>query len=190
MKVQADIDIDFADRDKALKGLRYITASRLQDNELIKHNVGVYFQDIPIDPYSDLASIPYKEAKERNYFKLDFLNVNIYKGVTSNEALDRYVESEPVWELLESEEIVNELFQLNGHFKVIDKIKPKSVEDLAICIAMIRPAKAYLIDKPMDTIRKEIWTKPANGEYYFKKSHSLSYAMAISVQLQLLVESC
>lgn len=190
MKILADIDIDFANRDDALKHLRYINASMHQNDDLIKHNVGIYFQEIPVDPYSGYASIPYKDAKKRGYFKVDFLNVNLYNGVTDNKALDAYVEKEPVWELLENEDVVNEMFHLKGHFKVVDKIKPKSIEDLAICIAMIRPAKAHLINKTIAEIHNEIWVKPTNDEYYFKKSHSYSYAMAIVVQMHLMVENC
>jgi hypothetical protein len=33
-----------------------------------------------------------------------------------------------------------------------------------------------------------VWNKPEDGSYYFKKSHSFGYAMAIVVQLNLIVE--
>ena len=35
---------------------------------------------------------------------------------------------------------------------------------------------------------KEVWTKPENDEYYFKKAHAVSYAMAVVVHMNLLVE--
>jgi len=35
---------------------------------------------------------------------------------------------------------------------------------------------------------KEVWIKPENGEYYFKKSHSLAYAVAIVAQMNLICE--
>ena len=35
---------------------------------------------------------------------------------------------------------------------------------------------------------KEVWKKPENGEYYFKKAHAMSYAMACVVHMNLLCE--
>ena len=35
---------------------------------------------------------------------------------------------------------------------------------------------------------KDVWTKPTNGEYYFKKAHAVSYAMACVVHMNLLCE--
>ena len=38
-----DVDIDFADRTRALELLEHTPASILRDNNLIRHNTGVYF---------------------------------------------------------------------------------------------------------------------------------------------------
>jgi hypothetical protein len=62
------------------------------------------------------------------------------------------------------------------------------VEQLGAVLAMIRPAKRYLIGKDWTTIMNEVWIKPENGEYYFKKAHSISYAMAVVVHMNLLCE--
>ena len=64
--------------------------------------------------------------------------------------------------------------------------EPRSIEDLAICIALPRPGKAHLINKPRSEINREIWMKTDN--YYFKKSHAIAYASAIVVQLNLMIE--
>jgi hypothetical protein len=72
-----DIDIDFADRTKALSAFKHITASI--GNK--KHNTGIYTTSIPHDPVSGLSTIEYKQAEERGYFKIDFLNVSVYEGV-------------------------------------------------------------------------------------------------------------
>jgi hypothetical protein len=53
---------------------------------------------------------------------------------------------------------------------------------------MIRPAKRYLIGKPWTTIMKEVWLKPTTDDYYFKKAHAVAYAMAITVQMNLICE--
>jgi hypothetical protein len=36
---------------------------------------------------------------------------------------------------------------------------------------------------------KEVWTKPENGEYYFKKAHAVAYAVAIVAQMNLICEA-
>ena len=47
MKINFDVDIDMADRDKFLKLVEHIPASIKRDGEFEKHNTGVYFQPIP-----------------------------------------------------------------------------------------------------------------------------------------------
>ncbi len=76
-----DIDIDFADRDLALSRIKHIRASRLDRNDTVPHNTGIYLQSIPVNPITNLSTIDYKTAEDRGYFKLDFLNVSIYKDV-------------------------------------------------------------------------------------------------------------
>jgi hypothetical protein len=183
-----DIDIDFVDRDQALTLFEHIPASRLDNNRLVKHNTGVYLHAVPVDAVSGLCQIPYEQAEEQKYFKIDFLNVGIYKGVRDEEHLVQLMETEPLWDLLTQDEFVNLLFHLNGHGDIIRKTLPTSVEQLSAVLAMIRPAKRYLIGKDWTTIMKEVWTKPENGDYYFKKSHATAYAVAIVVQMNLICE--
>ena len=183
-----DIDIDFVDRDQALTLFEHIPASRLDNNRLVKHNTGVYLHAVPVDAVSGLCQIPYEQAEEQKYFKIDFLNVGIYKGVRDEEHLVQLMETEPLWDLLTQDEFVNLLFHLNGHGDIIRKTLPTSVEQLSAVLAMIRPAKRYLIGKDWTTIMTEVWTKPENGDYYFKKSHATAYAVAIVIQMNLICE--
>ena len=183
-----DIDIDFADRKHALEKIKHVVASRQTDTELVAHNTGVYVHTIPYNPITNLSTIDYKEATNRGYFKIDFLNVNVYNGIRDNDHLISLMETDPLWELLEKDEFVNLLFHLNGHGDILRQTLPTSVEQLAAVLAMIRPAKRYLIGKDWPTIMTEVWEKPANVGYYFKKAHSLSYAMVVIVQMNLLCE--
>ena len=180
-----DIDIDFADRTKILDIIRHVPAT-LEDGR--KHNTGVYCQEIPVNPITGQASIDYNTAEQRGYFKIDFLNVGIYQDIKDENHLNRLLETEPLWQLLQHEEFVNQLFHLNGHGDVLKKTCPTSVEQLGAVLAMIRPAKRYLIGKDWTTIMNEVWIKPENGEYYFKKAHAISYAMAVVVHMNLLCE--
>jgi hypothetical protein len=67
-------------------------------------------------------------------------------------------------------------------------MKPRSIEQLGAILAMIRPAKRYLIGKDWTTVMTEVWTKPENDEYYFKKAHAIAYAQAVVVQMNLICE--
>ena len=180
-----DIDIDFPDRDLILSKINHRVAKL--DTEK-KHNTGVYVTEIPHNPVDNLSTIDYKSAEERGYFKLDFLNVSIYKDIRDEEHLLALMNKEPLWELLEHDDFVNNVFHLSGHGDVLRSLKPRSVEDLAAVLAIIRPAKRHLMNEPWTTIRKEVWIKPEDGEYYFKKAHAVSYAMACVVHMNLLCE--
>lgn len=183
-----DIDIDFADRKKVLDVIRHVPAAIKDGDSFKKHNTGVYCHEIPYNQLTDTASFDYKEAESRGYFKLDFLNVGIYKDIKDEEQLNYLLNKEPLWELLEQDDFANLLFHVNGHGAVLRAMKPKSIEQLAAVLAMIRPAKRYLIGKDWNTVMAEIWLKPANDDYYFKKAHAIAYAAAVVVQMNLICE--
>jgi len=183
-----DIDIDFFDRTKSLDILEHHIAMRNQKGQSIKHNTGVYFQPIPHNPFTNIATIDYKAAEDRGYFKVDFLNVNMYEGVKDETHLKTLLDQEPVWNLLEHEEVVTQLFHISEHHLILKKLKPASIEELAAVLAIIRPAKRYLLDRDWDTIRREVWERPYEDLYFFKKSHAIAYAAAIVVQLNLICE--
>ena len=80
-----DIDIDVSNRSKVLE---HFASSDASLDGLKKHNTGVYFTDIPVNPITNTSSIDYKEAEDRGYFKLDILNVSLYKDIKSEDHLN------------------------------------------------------------------------------------------------------
>jgi len=180
-----DIDIDFPDRSQILDRIPHRIA-RLENGK--KHNTGVYTTEIPHNPVDNLATVDYKQAEERGYFKLDFLNVSIYQDVRDEAHLNELMTKEPIWELLEQDEFVDQLFHLNGHGELLRKTCPTSVEQLAAVLSMIRPSKKHLQNEDWKTILQEVWKKPKDGSYYFKHAHAVSYAMAVVVHMNLLCE--
>jgi DNA polymerase III alpha subunit len=130
--------------------------------------------------------LDYKDAENRGYFKIDCLNVNIYKEVKSEQELVELMIQQPDWDMLEDKKIVDNLFHLNGHFNIVSKLQPKSIEQLAAVLAIIRPAKRQLMYKDWHDIMKQVWVKPTDGSYFFKKSHAVAYAQAIVVQMNLI----
>ena len=182
-----DIDIDVADRDALISGLDVVNASMQVDGKLRKHNTGVYFQNIPALPYDNVAIFDHKEAQSVGYFKLDLLNLHIYEYVKDNDHLDKLCK-EPEWELFMYEEFVSNLLHLNNYTELTARMKPTSIDELAMLLAIIRPAKVHLQGKTWEEISKTVWDTPENGSYYFKRSHSYSYAMAVMVHMNILVE--
>lgn len=180
-----DIDIDFSNRDIVLSKLKHRVAKL---NTGKKHNTGIYTTEIPHNPIDNLATIDHKAAEQRGYFKLDFLNVSIYKNINNEAHLTELMQKPPLWDLLEHKDFSDQVFHLNGHSSLLKQLKPKSVEQLAATLAIIRPAKRYLATQNWETIMKEVWTKPTDDEYYFKKAHAVSYAIACVVHMNLLCE--
>ena len=183
-----DVDIDFFDRDGVLKLFKHTPASIIKDDKIEKHKTGVYFHAIPSDPINGYATLDYKKAEDRGYFKIDCLNVNIYKNVKSEQELVELMIEEPDWDMLKDTKVVENLFHLNGHYNIVSKLEPKNIEQLAAVLAIIRPAKRVLMYKDWTDILKEVWVKPADGSYFFKKSHAVAYAHAIVVQMNLIAK--
>jgi len=135
-----------------------------------------------------LATVEHKTADQRGYFKLDFLNVSIYKDVKDETHLLQLMEKQPLWQLLEHKDFSDQVFHLSGHSQLLQQLKPTSVQQLAATLAIIRPAKRHLANESWETIMKEVWTKPEDGTYYFKKAHAFAYAMSVIVHMNLICE--
>ncbi len=181
-----DVDIDFYDRDNTLKLFKHTPATIIKNDKTEKHKTGIYFHAVPEHPVTGHATIDYKKAEERGYFKIDCLNVSIYKDVKSEQELVELMIQEPDWDMLKDAKVVDQLFHLNGHFNIVSKLEPRTIEQLAAVLAIIRPAKRQLMYKDWVDIMKEVWLKPTDGSYFFKKSHAVAYAQAIVVQMNLI----
>jgi len=177
-----DVDIDFADREQALKILDHVPAMQRDGLKERKHNTGVYFHHVPVNPFTGMCTLDYKQAQEQDWFKIDLLNVGIYTNFKSNEEIDQLLMQEPVWELLEHKEVIEQLFHIHNHSDTVVRMKPRSVEQLAMVLAAIRPGKKHLVGRSWDVIAQEVWTK-TDDVYSFKRSHAIGYAMAIVLQL-------
>ncbi|AXH72833.1 MAG: bacterial DNA polymerase III alpha [Caudoviricetes sp.] len=186
-KIIPDIDIDFPNAKQVFEKIPHIRASQIINNDLTPHQSGVYFNRLPIDDKTNVCSLDYKTIEDHGIFKIDFLSLTLYKDVKNEKHLNRLIDKEPLWEILEDEELVSELFHVKGHFDIVNKIKPKTVEELAVVIALIRPGKRHLLYKDLPYIMEHIWDKD-DTKFSFKKSHAISYAMVIVVQMNLLME--
>jgi hypothetical protein len=188
-----DIDIDVSDRITALYDHVYVPASLYHSGDLKRHPTGVYYQNVPKDPISGGASFPTGKGEDDiagslGYYKIDILSNHAYDLVESPEHLDELLEKPVDWSLFLDKKIVEQLHQLGNQFEIVDAYEPKSIDDLACIIAVIRPAKRHLLGQPYEVLRKEVWKKETDG-YSFKKSHAYAYALSIIAQLQSIVST-
>ena len=163
-------------------------ASVLRDGKLTPHPCGVYPQTMPRDPLTKLSAIPYSEAEELGFLKVDFLHLSVYSRFGSRAEIDELLALEPNWTLLQLESTHSKLFQLAKHGDLLISVKPKNILELADCMALIRPGKKVLIGlytKNRTEARKALYAKDDAG-YSFKKSHALAYAFVVHLQLHLI----
>jgi hypothetical protein len=188
MKFKSDIDIDFGDRSQALKLLEHTPASINRDGTWVAHNTGVYVTDIPTDPFTGRASLDYETAETRGYMKLDFLNVSLYTQIKSEEHLQELIVQEPEWDRLYDPEFFGRLIHIGNHYRTLIQM-PEAVNTIprmAMFLSVIRPAKRHLIGSPWAKVAETVWDRPADNEYYFKKSHAVAYAHLVAVNMNLL----
>jgi hypothetical protein len=191
MKFKSDIDIDFGDRNQILSLLKHTPASIIRNEKLTKHNTGVYFTDIPVDPYTGQASLDYQLAEDRGYLKLDFLNVNLYQQVTNEEHLVQLMQQEPDWTKLTDPTFCEQLIHIGSHYNTLTNMPEviNSIPRMAMFLSVIRPAKRHLIGLSWAEVAKTVFEKPQDDGYYFKKAHAISYAHLVVVHMNLLTNA-
>lgn len=190
-----DIDIDFPTTFQATTiDPIIVKASQCQNNMLKSHPCGIYMQNIPVDRVTNLAAIPYKSAAELGFFKVDCLHLSVLDGIPTKQDVRRLAFTDPDWSLFERPDVVARLFQIHRHSELIATLKPRSVMELADCIALIRPGVQHLVDEYVDAcaerrarMRSIIYTKASSG-YGYKKPHAISYALTIILQLNNMCE--
>jgi hypothetical protein len=190
MKFRGDVDIDFGNRDILLNFIQHTPAAMRRVTPIRKHATGVHPTHIPYDSALNIASIDYADAERRGYFKLDLLNVHVYEQV-KDEAHLLSLMHEPDWSMLSKKPMVEQLIHLNNHYYSLQRMPEPvdSIPRLAMFLAIIRPAKKHLLGKKWVDVAKEVWEKDADGEYSFKKSHSIAYAHLVVVHMNLLTTS-
>ncbi|CAB4133280.1 hypothetical protein UFOVP257_113 [uncultured Caudovirales phage] len=189
MQFKSDIDIDVGDREQALSFLKHIPASIISENKITKHNSGVYFTEIPLDPLTGKASLDYNIAEDRGYVKVDVLNVSLYKQIISEDHLQKLMSIEPAWDKLYDKDFCTKLTHIGSHYDTLIKMPEavNSITRLAMFLAIIRPAKRHLIGKSWKEVAETVWEKPADDGYYFKKAHAISYAHLVAININLMV---
>jgi len=186
--MSADVDIDFADRDTILELIKHIPARQENNGEVRKHNSGVYVTPIPTDPIQGCASIDYREAEDRGYFKIDFLNQSVYTLIRDQAHYDAMLAKEPDWNLLLDKGFCEQVVHIGNYSDLVADMRPDSIPRMAAFIAIIRPGKAHLQRQSWETVFASVWDSDDSRGFVFKKSHSISYARLVALHINLLEE--
>jgi len=188
--MSADIDIDLADREQLLQLIRVTPARQMHQGQVRRHNSGVYPTDIPYDPINECASIDYEEAEKRGYFKIDLLNMSVYQLIKSPEHYQEILDATPSWERLWTDpEWAKKLVHVGNYTNLLYSMKPDSIPRMAAFIAIIRPGKAHLQNQSWTNVFASVWDGNDSNGFIFKKSHAISYAMLVSLHMNLLNSS-
>lgn len=193
-----DIDLDVATTFNPLDMFpTMVRASIVQRGELTPHACGYYCQPIPKDRITNLAAIPYNLCDQYGYRKIDFLHLSTYDHISSPKQLKELQSQEPNWNLLQDPFVLERISHLGTknedgrlkHLKMIQMINPRSINDVADCLALIRPSKSHLLQDYLNDKQKTreiLYIPPTNDQYYFKKSHAIAYAFNVVVELNMI----
>jgi len=185
--MSADIDIDLADREQLLQLIRATPARQLHQGQVRRHNSGVYVTDIPQDPINGCAAIDYETAEQLGYFKIDLLNMSVYQLIKNPEHYTQMLEATPPWERLWTDsDWASQLVHVGNYTELLKSMRPDSIPRMAAFIAIIRPGKAHLQNRPWPEVFESVWNGDDSRGFVFKHSHSISYAALVALHMNLL----
>lgn len=187
MKINFDIDIDLANRDQLLALITHTPARLDQPGRIQKHNTGIYVTQIARDPITGLCAWDYQTAQDLGYLKIDILNNHVYQKVKSDQHLESLLAQTPPWHRLTEPEFVSEIVHIGNHWNTLSRLREPitTLDELAMFLALIRPAKRHLVGLTWQEIRQTIWTPPRDDSYYYKRAHAVSYAHLVAVDMIL-----
>lgn len=179
-----DVDIDVSSgTDKSKYGVRAMIYNEDQE-KVMPHPSGFYLEPVPVDNITGTCAFTSSYGEEHGFMKVDLLTNTSYDKMKDKEEILNLIEVEPDWKQLEDREVVESLPHIAKHYDTVTKVRPRSVDDLADLLALIRPGKIHLVDRYLEdkeATRKVLYKRADKA--YFKKSHSYSYAMMIVVLL-------
>jgi hypothetical protein len=188
--MSADIDIDLADRNQLLRLIQITPARQVNNDQVRRHNSGVYPTDIPWDPVNACAAIDYETAEGLGYFKIDLLNMSVYQLIQSPEHYKQMLQQDLPWSRLWTDsEWAQQLVHVGNYTELLKSMKPDSIPRMAAFISIIRPGKAHLQNQPWEDVFASVWDGDNSRGFVFKKSHAVSYAVLVALHMNLLNQS-
>lgn len=178
-----DVDIDLPSTvDKNSMGYVRAMIYNEKTEKISPHPSGFYVEKVPVDTITGLCSFDYEYSDERGFMKVDLLTNRVYDVFKTKQAILEAIDEDNVdWDLFQDPKVVEKLPHIGKHFDIVKQVHPRTVEDLADILALIRPAKISMLEsylKHKEATRRRLYIRPKSG-IYFKKSHAISYALMI-----------
>jgi len=185
--MSADIDIDMADRQQLLSLIKSTPARQETNDQVRRHNSGVYMTDIPWDPVNQCAAIDYETAEQLGYFKIDLLNMSVYQLIRDPVHYDDMLTREPAWQRLWNDSNwASQLVHIGNYTELLANMRPDSIPRMAAFISIIRPGKAHLQNKPWNKVFESVWDGDDSRGFVFKHAHAIGYAALVALHMNLL----
>jgi hypothetical protein len=176
-----------ADRDQLLKLIQATPAQQKNNNQIRRHNSGVYVTDIPWDPVNQCAAMDYETAEQLGYFKIDLLNMSVYSLIKNPEHYEQLLALDPPWQRLWTDPAwASQLVHVGNYTELLNTMRPDSIPRMAAFISVIRPGKAHLQNQPWDQVFASVWDGDNSGGFVFKHAHAIGYAALVALHMNLL----
>jgi DNA polymerase III alpha subunit len=95
--------------------------------------------------------------------------------------------AEPPWDQIWNDIAwAKQLVHVGNYADLLASMQPDSIPKMAAFISIIRPGKAHLQTRPWSEVFESVWDGDDSRGYTFKKSHALSYAMLVTLHMNLL----
>jgi hypothetical protein len=96
------------------------------------------------------------------------------------------LQKEPPWHRLWTDTTwASKLVHIGNYTGLLNDMRPDSIPRMAAFISIIRPGKAHLQRRPWDEVFSSVWDGNNSQGFVFKKSHAISYAMLVSLHMNL-----
>lgn len=187
--MSADIDIDVPDRQRVLDLIEHVPAMQITNQQVRRHNSGIYVTPIPRDPITGMCAIDYAAAETRGYFKIDVLNMSVYQLIRDQAHYDQLMQASTPWDRLWLEPgWCQQVVHIGNYGDLLNDMRPDTVPRMAAFLSVIRPGKAHLQRRPWEEIFRSVWDGDTSQGYHFKKSHAIGYAHLVALHIKLLCE--
>jgi len=113
----------------------------------------------------------------------------VYQLIQDPAHYEEMLKLDPPWSGLMEREFCEQIVHIGNHYDLVRELQPDSIPRMAMFLAVIRPAKRHLASGGWPTIAKDIWTRPGDDSYFFKKSHAVGYAQLVALHMNLIHSS-
>jgi len=126
----------------------------------------------------------FKDADERGYFKIDFLNVSVYQHIKDEAHYQEMLARTPPWERLKEPEFVEQIIHIANYPRQVAQCMPDTIPRMAMFLSVLRPGKKHLMGKPWKEIAETVWDKD-DENYTFKMSHAIAYSHLVVLHMNI-----